>query len=200
MPDGRPTLKERLENHIVIVFLTAIATGFVAGFSAHVAITPSSPGTTSSPSVDWQATAKEKGWVDRSLCPAMPVMLRLLSPGTNAILEHSGGYLRADVVIDASQPLPKDEAIGYIFNPEGDTNFYVEFPYLTQNEQRTVFRTTGEFASFPTKIEKPTRVYIWAVAIDDKSKLGSFYGSLDQIKAVSNTIFISEKVAITVVP
>jgi hypothetical protein len=31
------------------------------------------------------------------------------------------------------------------------------------------------------------------MAVDDKSKVGDVYGSLDQIKSVSNTVFLSEK-------
>jgi hypothetical protein len=199
--NAMPTIKERIENNIVVVVLGTAVAAFSAGWGAHVAIggngTVSNQG--SSQGTDWQATATQKGWIDKNVCPALPVTLRILSPGDNATIEYGSGDLYSDLIINASQPLPSAGAVGYIANVEGDTNFYVMFPTFYPNEQRTTFRDSN-FIRFPKKITKPSHVDMWALLIDDERNLGSVYGSLDEIKAVSNTIFLSQKIGIAVVP
>jgi hypothetical protein len=195
---GMPSLKERIENNAAILFCGAAIAGSGAGYGTHSAIA-GSPLFGAAPPVDWQATAKEKGWIERNTCPGLPIVLRILSPGDNATVEYSTGDLSTDLIISSTQPLPGNESVGFVMNAEGDTNFYVDFPYFEANEQRTSFRDS-RFVKIRKKIEKPTHVDIWAVLIDDKRKLGSVYGSLDQIKAVSDTVFLSNKIGINIVP
>jgi hypothetical protein len=201
MTGNPPTLKERLENNIVLVVIGFLLAGFSAGYGVHSALSGSALfGGSSAQGVDWRSLASENGWMDKNSCPALPVNLRLLSPGDNATIRLSrGGYLESDLVISSSQPLPAADSVGVVVKAEVDPNFYVSFPYFDENEHRTVFRH-GTLIEIPNKIEKPTHVDIWAFVDDDKRNLGNIYGSLDQIKAVSNTIFLSDKIGITVVP
>jgi hypothetical protein len=195
------TVKERLENNIVLVVLTTAVAAFSAGFGAHAAIAGNNNASSGQPdqTVDWQTTAKEKGWIDKGMCPAMPVVLRVLSPGDNATVQFGLGDLKTDLVISSSQPLPTADSVGFIIKAEEDTNYYVSFPYFNDNESHTLFRD-DHFVQIAKKIEKPTHVDMWGIVIDDKRRLGSVYGSMDEIKSVSNTIFLSEKIGITVVP
>jgi hypothetical protein len=84
-------------------------------------------------------------------------------------------------------------------NPEGDTNFYVVFRYFSENDQRRLFRDE-RFVQIPFKVEKPTHIDLWGIVIDDKNRLGPVYSKLEDIKAVSNTIFMSDKISFTAIP
>jgi hypothetical protein len=195
-----PTIKERLENNIVIVVSATAIAAFSAGFGAHAAISSPPPQTSGASSTDWQSAAKQNGWIDKNACPAIPVKLRLASPGDGATVKlNRGASLESALVISASQPLPSADELLLVLKAEGDANYYVIDPLLNGNENRTMFRYDSIY-KVPFKLDKQTHIDIWAVMIVDKRNLGSVYGSLDQITAVSNTIVLSEKVAINAVP
>jgi hypothetical protein len=197
--DTVSSFEDRLKRSPVWFALTMIALGAVGGFGFNAMLNGSALFGGSAPKVDWQAEAKRSGWVDKALCPALPVVLRVLSPGSDATIEQStAGFLRSDLIVNSSQSLPTANSVGYIVNAEGGTNFYVRFPYFSTNDDRMTFRqSTWEL---PMSFDKPTRITVWAFVIEDKNLLGPVYGTLEQIRSVSNTIIMSDKVSFNVTP
>ncbi len=194
------TLKERIENNIAIVLLSTAAVSFSAGWGAHAAIFSNlAPSGIAESNKDWKSIASEKGWIDKAACPAMPVELSMLSPGNNASVEYHDDFLTADFVVRTSRPLPQKDDVGIILNEEGSTNFYVEFPYFTVNETRTLFRQEN-LVNFPIKGDIQKRMNVWSLVIEDKNEVGSVYGSLDEIRKVSPNIFISDEVTVNLAP
>jgi hypothetical protein len=197
-PEKR-TLKQKIEDNVVILLLSTAAACFVAGWGAHAAVA----GTLNSsrvtpPEINWQATAAENGWMDKNSCPALPVTLRILSPGDRANIRFRAGDLHSEFVVNSSQPLPGTDSVGLVFHAEGDPNFYTSFPHLEVNNARALFR--DNVISLPFDVTKPTQIEIWALVIGDRNQMGSLYGGLEQIKAVSPTIFLSDKVTVTAMP
>ncbi len=78
------------------------------GFGAYAAIAGNAASSGKpDQTVDWQITAKDKGWIDKNTCPAMPVLLRMVSPGDHTTVTYTaGGYLDTEMVIGASHSLP----------------------------------------------------------------------------------------------
>jgi hypothetical protein len=149
-----PTLKERLENNIVIVVAGVAVTAFAAGFGAHAAIAPpSNPG---GQPIDWHEAAKSNGWIDKSECQALLVTLRMLSPGNESSVPYEPIFrnMSFDLVISASQSLPPTASVGYIANIDGDKNFYVVFPIFPDNSDRTLFRHDETF-KLPKAVCRP---------------------------------------------
>jgi hypothetical protein len=188
-------IKQRLEDNIVVVVLSTAVTAFGTGFVASRNMAPNTAG-----GGDWQAYAKSNGWVERSECNAILVTLRILSPGDNSSVPFGSlrGTLSTDLVISSSQSIPTTAAMGWVVKIEGDDNYYVAFPAFTINDSRTLFRDTNP-VDLPVRPPPPRHVDIWALLVDDKNKLGSIYGSLDQIKSAANVV-LSEKIGFTTVP
>jgi len=167
--------------------------GFIAGYGVHSAITASP---LFGAVVDWQATAKAKGWIPNSACPALPVVLDISSPGSNATIENEYGVLHTDVIVRSSRPLPEAESVGIVFAEE-NCDYYVIFPNFDINATRTVFREDRMTIS-PIRADSHGSLNIWAFAIDDKTQIGSHYGTLEEINAISPNLFLSHSVTIYV--
>jgi hypothetical protein len=190
------TLKQRLENNIVLVVLTTAVAAFGAGFGSHAAITGSTGGTAST-NTDWEVMAREKTWIPKAECPAFPISLRVLSPGDGATVERVGHWAQMDLVVSSSRPVPEKDAVGVVYNTDGETNYYVKFPGFQANENRTAFRTSHQGLDILSE-DAGKRLNVWALAVEDQNLLGSVYGSLEQIKAISSSVFISDKVTVNV--
>jgi hypothetical protein len=194
LSSGIMSIKSTIEENIVLSVLGLLAVGFTSGWEAHAAlgIQPAREGDTKT---DWQAVATKEGWIAKTACPGFPLSLRVISPGDGASVSYFSDYLRTDFIVSASRPLPESEAVGIIFNVEGEANFYVTFPYFEVNQTRTVFRDDSS-TKFPMKLEGQKRINLWALVVEDKREVGSVYASLDQIRALSPSIFVSDKVSI----
>src|ERR1700691_2399091 len=192
-----PTLKERIENHPVVIFGSVLVVGFVAGYGVHSALS-TSPLFGSAPKVDWQMVARGSGWMPNNECPALPVVLDITSPGSNAMIEYDHGSLLTDVVVRSSRPLPESESVGLVV-AELNGNYNVIFPSFSVNPTRTIFRE-DTWASAPISGDAKKSVNIWAFAIDDRSQIGSHYGGLDEIKAISPNLFLSPSVTVYIRP
>ena len=188
------SIKTAIEENTVLAVLGLLAVGFTSGWGAHVALGTQGGGKGDS-KTDWQAAATKEGWIPKTACPGFPLSLRIISPGDGASVSYFSNLLRADFIVSASRPIPESEAIGIIFNVEGEANFYVTFPHFDVNQTRTAFRDEGS-TSFPMKLDGQKRLNLWALVIEDKREVGSVYASLDQIRAVSPSIFVSDKISI----
>jgi hypothetical protein len=108
------TLKERVENNVVVFLLGSLVTGFVAGFGAHQVIMGMA-GLAETNATDWKEAAKDAGWIPREECPAFPINLRIASPGDVAVVPYSSAgtpALRTDLVIHSSRPIPLPTSVG----------------------------------------------------------------------------------------
>jgi hypothetical protein len=200
------TLKERIENNIVLSVLGLLAVGFGTGFGAQKMISEgSTPSSTNAPvcaaQVPWADTARKSDWVPKNECPAYPVSINVTSPGDGSTIKISSPpsdpYASTDLVIQSSRPLPSSTSVGLIFNQEKLPNFYVVFPYLKIDESRKVFRIE-QYVKLPFRPELNSALGIWAIIVDDKGKFGSVYSSLDQVKASGSDVTISPKISLNV--
>jgi hypothetical protein len=195
-----PTLKQRLEDNIVMVVLSALVTGFTAGFGAHAALStiPSHPNKSANVEDEWQNNAKAAGWIAKSECPAVPIVLQLRSPGDGTSAEYENGMLKTVLIVSSSKTIPKTEAVGVVFNKEGSNDYRVVFPSLTENSARTLFRREGD-VPFPFSLYRDSGSFnMWGLIVEDKNRLGGTYGRLDQIRTASESVVLSEKVTIWV--
>jgi hypothetical protein len=138
------SFKESVENN-AIWFASGIAiTAFVAGFGAKAVVFPDAPRSPDSPISDWKPEAAKAGWIPQSGCPAYPVSAAITSPGDGTVVSVSSSSvdstILADLVVQASRPIPKGSSLGYIINQEGTTNFYMLFPHFTTSDDNTSFR------------------------------------------------------------
>jgi hypothetical protein len=111
--------------------------------------------------------------------------------------EQGSQSLAADLVVQVSRTLPPATAVGLIINKESDNNYYVIFPHFKVDDARRVFREESSVRT-PFALTPGAKLNFWALAVDDKLKLGSVYASLDQIKSSSSDVALSEKVVINV--
>lgn len=192
------TLKQRIEDNAAILFAGIALSAFTAGWVSHgTFITSATPPAAD----DWQRAAEKNGWIAKNSCPAMPIELKILSPGNSATVTYSSlfQHLNTDTVVRSSRTLPKDDVVGLVFNIEGQANYYVDFPYFATNDARETFRNESTL-KIPASLEGAKQLSLWAIVAEDKRELGSVYGSLDQIRSTSPGIFLSEKITVGIAP
>jgi hypothetical protein len=194
------TWKERLENNPVIYFLGVAITSYGLGFGSYATLEKiwgQSPEQACTQQ-QWSAAARNADWLPRSLCPAYPVSVALLSPGNGTIVSvfYYGSYkANVELVIKASRPIPEASAVGLVAHVEGDQNYYLIFPDLSRDETRTIFRETQlEVPLYPAN---DSQLQLWAVLVDNKGSFGSTYGSLEQIKSSSAEVTLSPMTTLT---
>jgi hypothetical protein len=192
------TIRERIENHLGLVIGAFVVTSFAAGFGAYATIQSISarPDQESGTMVDWEDTARQQGWVPKGECPAVPVSLTISSPGDQAIVNISPGTdatsTDADLVVRSSYPIIETMDLGVVYNEEGTSNFYVDFPLVEAAEDRKVFRTAYRL-SIPFVLRRSGSLNIWAFVVDDESSIGNVFSSLSQIQDSNETVVLSPK-------
>ena len=185
--------------------LGLLLAGFIAGFSTYERIRRIT-GFKNAPNTKWQDMAREQDWIPKSECPAYPISLDITSPGDGTIVKYLGigtPALETDLVIQSSRPIPLPTSMGLIYNEDGDSNFYVSFPYFNDyfpdplgRNSRKIFRRE-EFVFLPFQPKDGTKLNLWAIAVADQRMVGSVYSSLEQIETSTSGAVISEKISIT---
>jgi hypothetical protein len=191
------TLKEKIENNLVIFTLGLLFTGFLSGFGAYKAIQEIGGLSKPSDMTNWEPTARASGWIPSTECPAFPVSVALTNPGNHTIIDVSDIYLYTDLVIQCTRSLPLGNSVGFIINQKGDSNFYISHRlYFEPDESRKVFRVT-EPVHLPFKPRPGSTITMWAYIATDIYKVGTVYNSISQIKQASPEIVLSESVTLS---
>lgn len=195
------TLKEKIENNLTLYTLGLLLAGFLAGVGLYKsALEIAGPKTADTSPTSWNPIARAADWLPKAECPAYPVSLNLSSPGNGSSVGVSGTTIYSDIVIQASRPIPDANALGLIVNHEGDNNYYVVRGFgLKADPIKKVFKSE-RFIFLPYKPKADGKLNIWAFTVDDGNKLGTVYGSLDQVKDGASEMTISQKVVILLRP
>lgn len=209
------TLKEKIENHIGLYSAGLAIVSFVAGFGAHSAVITSNNRNDASivKDCDWKTTAEKEGWLPKLECPSYPVELKISSPGNQSTITFDNAYsrkfLETNLIVQSSRPILNSTSIGVIIKDINNPNYYVIFPNLISNDNKTVFRTIGNLeipfepvfsGSKDDKQKENSQMSVWVLATNEEKAIGSIYSSLEQVKnSVSGTV-ISEKVDIFTKP
>jgi hypothetical protein len=195
------SFKESLENNAAWVASGIAIAGFVAGFSAYKVVMPDVTKTLDPSSLQWKEAATQAGWILQSSCPAYPVSANITSPGNGSVvgtlIYKTDTTIKTDLVIQSSRPIPRGSSVGYIINKDGNTNFYILFPYFKTSDDRTIFREEN-FVKAPFVIESGATINMWAAIVDNDQKFGSVYASIEQIKTSGSDVVISPKVSVKV--
>ena len=191
------SLKDKIENNLVIFTLGLLFTGFGAGYAAHKEIQGFAGSSESSNITNWEPIARAAGWIPSTECPAFPVSVALTSPGNRTTVDVSDDKLYTDLVIQCTRTLPLSNSVGIIINQEGDSNFYIgKYSVSAVDESRKVFR--GEVYVFlPFKPRPGSTITMWAYIATDENQVGTVYGSISQIKQASPEIVVSEGITLT---
>jgi len=192
-------IKDNFENHPVVFGLSLIVAGFIAGFGTCKVMSdmagPTDLRGALSSETTWQDKARKADWVPRSECAAYPVSISLLSPGNGSVIDLSDSTLYADVVLQASRPVPETTVLGLVVNESEKANYYVLFPHLSADSEKKVFRR-DTLLSLPFKPSPTSELNVWALLVDDQKKFGSVYSSIEQIKSNSIDVVLSPQVTL----
>jgi hypothetical protein len=140
----------------------------------------------------WQGIARKQNWAPRSECAAYPVSIEITSPGRGTTVGlGSSNRVASRVVIKASRPVPSNSSFGLVVNESNEPNFYVVFPSLDANEQRSNFSTESLYLPFAPK--SGATLNVWTVLVEDKQVFGNVYRSLEQITTVSSSVILSKE-------
>lgn len=188
------TWKDKVENNITLFVLGLLATGFGSGFTASKLL----PGGDLQSQTPWQLEAKKANWTPASDCPAYPVSISIASPGNGSVVKvYAGDAIEEELVVHTSRPLPRSSVVGIISNVEGNMNYYLSFPSFEITANNTVFRKY-EIVNFHKEVASAENVNLWAAIVDDESKYGSIYSSLEQITSSSKDVTLSQKITLRV--
>ena len=196
------SLKDKIDNNLTLFVLGFLVTGFVAGFGSckvlsDMGATKQPTTVTSSPPTPWVEIARKAKWVPMNECPAYPVSINITSPGGGSHIGVSTlGDVYTDLVVQTSRPLPPTADVALVVNEENAPNVYVSFPPFRANNQRTLFRVS--YFRLSNRPGKGATLNFWALVVDDRSKFGSIYSSIDQVKASASDVTLSPKISLTV--
>ena len=191
------SLKEKVENNLVIFTLGLLLAGFLAGFGAYKTIQEIVGSSKPSHLTNWEPTARVAGWIPSTECPAFPVSVALTNPGNRTTIDVSNDTLYTDLVIQCTRPLPLNNSVGIIINQEGDSNFYIgKHTVPAVDEGRKVFRDK-EYVFLPFKPRPGSTITMWAYIATNENQVGTVYNSINQIKQASPEIVVSEGVTLT---
>lgn len=189
------TIKQKIEDNLTLVVMGFVATGFIAGFGSYKVIQEIAGPNKPISGDAWIPAAREANWIPKIECPAYPVHVNINSPGSGATpqVSKTTGTLPISLVVQTSRPLPRSSSVGIIMKEEGDQNHFLLFPFSDgTSSSRQVFRTDG-ISLFKVHLPRTnSSVDLWAVVVDDKSRFGIVYSSLDQIIG-SGDVTVSSK-------